>query len=51
LMEKANIGAQVTRQPFTFFLTAAFLYLLMLGASAPVFHILERLSSRGVARV
>ena len=50
LMEKANIGAQVTRQPFTFFLTAAFLYLVMLGVSAPVFHLLERLSSRGVAR-
>jgi His/Glu/Gln/Arg/opine family amino acid ABC transporter permease subunit len=50
LMEKANIGGEVTRQPFTFFLTAAFLYLLMLGASTPVFHLLERLSSRGVAR-
>jgi len=50
LMEKANIGAQVTSQPFTFFLMAAFLYLLMLGASTPVFSLLERLSSRGVAQ-
>ena len=50
LMEKANIGAQVTRAPFTFFLVAAFLYLLLLAGSTPVFHALERFSSRGVLR-
>jgi His/Glu/Gln/Arg/opine family amino acid ABC transporter permease subunit len=51
LMEKANIGAQVTRAPFTFFLVAAFLYLVLLGLSTPVFHGLERLAGRGVTRL
>ncbi|HTR16644.1 MAG TPA: ABC transporter permease subunit [Acetobacteraceae bacterium] len=50
LMRKASIGAQVTRQPFTFFLAAALIYLVFLGVSNPVFALLERRARRGMAR-
>ncbi len=49
LMRKAAIGAQVTKQPFTFYITAAFAYLLFLGLSNPIFMLLERRANRGLA--
>lgn len=48
LMRKATIGAQVTKQPFTFFLVAAAGYLLFLGLSLPIFWGLERWANRGL---
>ena len=50
LMRKASIGAQVTRQPFTFYIAAATAYLLFLGLSNPLFALLERRANRGVGR-
>ncbi len=50
LMRKASIGAQVTRQPFTFYIAAATAYLLFLGLSNPLFTLLERRANRGVSR-
>ena len=49
LMQKASIAAQVTKQPFVYFLAAAFIYLIFLGISNVVFARLERRASRGVA--
>ena len=50
LMRKASIGAQVTHQPFTFYVAAASAYLVFLGLSNPIFAVLERRASRGLAR-
>jgi His/Glu/Gln/Arg/opine family amino acid ABC transporter permease subunit len=50
LMRKAAIGAQVTKQPFTFYITAALAYLVFLGLSNPIFALLERRANRGMAR-
>jgi len=50
ILRKANIGAQVTKQPFTFFLAAMALYLVFTAISNPVFGRLERRASRGVPR-
>ena len=50
LMRKASIGAQVTRQPFTFYIAAASAYLVFLGLSNPLFALLERRANRGLAR-
>lgn len=50
LMRKASIGAQVTRQPFTFYIAAASAYLVFLSLSNPVFVLLERRANRGIAR-
>ncbi len=49
LMQKASIAAQVTKQPFVYFLAAAFIYLIFLGLSNVVFAQLERRASRGIA--
>jgi len=51
LMRKADVAGQATDQPFTFFLTAAAIYLLFLTLSNPVIAMLERRSQRGLARV
>lgn len=50
LMRKANIAAQVTKEPFVFFLAAALIYFVFLNLSNPVFGLLERRASRGIAR-
>jgi polar amino acid transport system permease protein len=50
LMRKAQIGAQVTKHPFNFYLAAAFIYLLFLALSNPVFSFLERRANRGIPR-
>lgn len=49
LMQKASIAAQVTKQPFVYFLSAAFIYMIFLAISNAVFARLERRASRGVA--
>ena len=50
LMRKASIGAQVTHQPFTFYIAAALAYLVVLTLSNPLFALLERRANRGLAR-
>ena len=50
LMRKADIAAQVTKQPFVFFLAAALIYFVFLNLSNPVFAFLERRASRGLSR-
>lgn len=48
LMRKAQIGAQVTKQPFVFYLTAAAVFLALWALSIPLARALERRASRGV---
>lgn len=48
LMRKAQIATGFTRAPFTFYLTAAVLYLLMTVLAMVVIHWAERRASRGV---
>lgn len=50
IMRKASIGAQVTKQPFDFYIAAALIYLAFISVSIPLFGALERRASRGVAR-
>jgi octopine/nopaline transport system permease protein len=51
IMRQSQIGAGSTRQPFSFYLTAAALYLLITFASGRGFRWAERRSMRGVRRV
>jgi len=48
-LRKANIAAQVTRHPFTFYLAAMGIYLIFATASWPVFAWLERRANRCLA--
>lgn len=50
LMRQAQIGAGSTRKPFTFFLTAAVLYLLISFISGVLFRIAEKRAMRGIRR-
>jgi polar amino acid transport system permease protein len=50
ILRKANIAAQVTKHPFTFYLAAMALYLMLTSASSPAFAWLERRAGRGVRR-
>lgn len=50
LMRQAQIGAGSTRKPFTFFLTAALLYLMISFVSGVLFRIAEKRSMRGLRR-
>ncbi|PKU24351.1 ABC transporter permease [Telmatospirillum siberiense] len=50
LMRKAQIGAQVTKHPFNFYIAAALVYLLLLTLSNPLFNLLERRAGRGLRR-
>lgn len=50
LMRMASVAARSTRQPFTFYLAAACIYLLLTVASQAVFQRVERRSLRGVRR-
>jgi len=50
LMRQAQVGAGSTRQPFSFFLTAALLYLLVTLASGQAFRLAEARAMRGLRR-
>ena len=50
LMRQAQIGAGSTRKPFTFFLTAAVLYLLISFVSGAAFRSAEARAMRGIRR-
>jgi len=50
LMRQAQIGAGSTRKPFTFFLTAGVLYLLISLVSGAVFRRAEARAMRGIRR-
>lgn len=50
LMRQAQIGAGSTRKPFTFFLTAALLYLVITFASGLLFKTAEKRAMRGIRR-
>ena len=47
LMRKTQVAAQVTKEPFVFYITAALIYLVFLAISNPIFILLERRASRG----
>jgi ABC-type arginine transport system permease subunit len=51
LMRKAYVAAGATREPFTFYLAAAVLYLGLTIVSTVGLQRLERAASRGVRRV
>ena len=48
LMRKAQIATGFTREPFTFYLAAASLYLLMTTVAMVVLHRAERMAGRGL---
>lgn len=50
IMRKADIGAQVTKRPFNFYVAAALIYLAFILLSGPAFAWLERRANRGLAR-
>ena len=50
ILRKANIAAQYTRHPFTFYFAAMAIYLAFITVSNPAFAWLERRASRGVRR-
>ncbi|GHD22205.1 nopaline transport system permease protein NocQ [Tianweitania populi] len=50
IMRQSQIGAGSTRQPFSFYLTAAALYLLITFVSGRGFRLAERRAMRGVRR-
>lgn len=47
LMRKTQVAAQVTKEPFVFYITASLIYLVFLAISNPIFILLERRASRG----
>ena len=49
-MRQAQVGSGSTRQPFSFYLTAAALYLIITFASGQAFRLAEARSTRGVRR-
>jgi putative lysine/arginine/ornithine/histidine/octopine transport system permease protein len=51
LMRKATIATGFTREPFTFYLAAAVLYLLMTIVAMAALHRAEGAASRGLPRV
>jgi polar amino acid transport system permease protein len=51
LMRKSTIAVGFTREPFTFYLAAAFLYLLMTIVTMVALRQAERTASRGVPRL
>lgn len=50
LMRQAQIGSGSTRQPFSFFLTAAALYLLITFVSGLIFRAAEKRAMRGIRK-
>ncbi len=51
LMRKSTIAVGFTREPFTFYLAAAALYLLMTIVTMVALHYAERAASKGVPRI
>ncbi|BCJ91557.1 ABC transporter permease [Terrihabitans soli] len=51
VMRKASVATGVTKQPFTFYLTAALIYLGITVVATGVLHILEKRVNRGIRRV
>eukprot|EP01133_Synstelium_polycarpum_P008195 gene8195-9641_t len=50
IMRHAQIGVTVTKQPFTFFMVAAFMYLGLTVLAMTGMHFLEKRAARGFAR-
>jgi polar amino acid transport system permease protein len=50
IMRHAQIGVTVTKQPFTFFMVAAFMYLGLTVLAMTTMHFLEKRAARGFAR-
>ena len=46
-MRKTQVAAQVTKEPFVFYITASLIYLVFLAISNPIFILLERRANRG----
>lgn len=51
LMRQSTIAVGFTREPFTFYLLAAVLYLLMTIVTMAILHYAERAASRGVPKI
>jgi polar amino acid transport system permease protein len=51
VMRKAQVATAVSKQPFTFYITAAFIYLGITVFAMAVLHILEKRVNRGIRRV
>ena len=50
IMRKASVAVNYTKEPFTFYLAAAFIYLLLTIVTMIGLHYLEKRANRGVAR-
>ncbi|MEC8483160.1 MAG: ABC transporter permease, partial [Pseudomonadota bacterium] len=50
IMRKANVAVSNTKEPFLFYLVAAFMYLALTIVSMVVVHYLEKRASRGLTR-
>jgi len=50
IMRKASVAVNYTKEPFTFYLAAAFIYLLLTIVTMIGLHHLEKRANRGVAR-
>lgn len=50
VMRKAQVATAVTKQPFTFYITAAFIYLGITVFAMAVLHMLEKRVNRGIRR-
>jgi polar amino acid transport system permease protein len=50
IMRHAQIAVTVTKQPFTFYLVAAFIYLGLTSLSMVAMHFLEKRAARGFVR-
>ena len=50
IMRHAQIGVTVTKQPFTFFMVAAFMYLGLTVLAMTGMYFLEKRAARGFAR-
>jgi putative lysine/arginine/ornithine/histidine/octopine transport system permease protein len=50
VMRKAQVATAVTKQPFTFYITAAFIYLGITVFAMAVLHVLEKRVNRGIRR-
>jgi ABC-type arginine transport system permease subunit len=49
-MRATQMGVTVTKQPFTFFLSAALIYLLMTVVAMIALHFIEKRVNRGFSR-
>ena len=49
-MRKAQVASNATKEPFTFYMTAAFIYLGLTVIAMTGMHFLEKRASRGFVR-